>query len=412
MEHTNTRGQDRRIAMVLFGTLFSSAISQSFIFGVLPVLGRQVGLSDLGVGLIASLPALAYVIAAPVLGRVVDRIGSLLLIRVGLLAGILSNLAFAGTIALAVEGVFDATLTLALLLASRVGLNVAWGGMFPAASAYMALSTTASRRIGGMALLASASGIRQIAGPIVPSLVSGLSPVAPFYVVSAITALSLATTFSVRPAPIMVPITAQGQKPALGTTKLLTGATGPFFVVALLLMTCMTLVQQLVAFQMQDTLGLSAAASAAQAGQILTVTALCMLAGQWSIAAGLTGTNTRPIVAAGAACGVASMIALVWGVQAPSLAAFYISAALLGLALGILLPTNAGSLSLALPQTNQGQAAGFFGSAQGSGRIAGPLLATALYACTPAAPYWFGAAAFIVVAWLAWRSAPSRRPES
>jgi MFS family permease len=408
MENTNARRYDRRIAMVLFGTLFSSAISQSFIFAVLPVLGREVGLSDLGVGLIASLPALAYVIAAPVLGRVVDRIGSLLLIRVGLLAGILSNLAFAWTIALAADGAFDATLTLALLLASRVGLNVAWGGMFPAASAYMALSTTASRRIGGMALLASASGIGQIAGPIVPSLVSQMSPVTPFYVVSAITALSLATTFSVRPAPI----TAPGLKPAVGTTKLLTGTTGPYFVVALLLMTCMTLVQQLVAFQMHDTLGFSAAASAAQAGQILTVTALCMLAGQWSIAAGLTGTNTRPTVAAGAVCGVASMIALVWGVQAASLAAFYISSALLGFALGILLPTNAGSLSLALPQSNQGQAAGFLGSAQGSGRIAGPLLATALYACTPAAPYWFGAAAFIAIAWLAWRSAPIRRPES
>lgn len=376
------------------------------IFAVLPVLGREVGLSDLGVGLIASLPALAYVIAAPVLGRVVDRIGSLLLIRVGLLAGILSNLAFAWTIALAANGAFDATLTLALLLASRIGLNVAWGGMFPAASAYMALSTTASRRIGGMALLASASGIGQIAGPIVPSLVSDMSPVAPFYVVSAITALSLATTFSVRPAPV-----AQGQKPAVGAAKMLTGATGPYFVVALLLMTCMTLVQQLVAFQMQDTRGLSAAASAAQAGQILTVTALCMLAGQWSIAAGLGGANTLPIVAAGAACGVTSMIALAWGVQAPSLAAFYISSALLGFALGILLPTNAGSLSLALPQTAQGQAAGILGSAQGSGRIAGPLLATALYTCTPAAPYWFGAAAFSVIAWLAWRSAPSRRPD-
>jgi MFS family permease len=408
MELTATRRQDRRIAMVLFGTLFSSAISQSFIFAVLPVLGRQVGLSDLAVGLIASLPALAYVIAAPLLGSVVDRIGSLLLIRVGLLAGIVSNLAFAWTIDLAAEGAFDAAVTLALLLASRIGLNVAWGGMFPAASVYMALSTTASRRIGGMALLASASGIGQIAGPIVPSLVSQMNPVAPFYVVSAITALSLATTFIVRPAPM----TPQARKPTVGTTKLLRGTTGPFFVVALLLMTCMTAVQQLVAFQMQDTLGLSASASAAQAGQILTVTALCMLAGQWSIAAGLTGTGTRPIIATGTACGVASMIVLVWGVQAPSLAAFYISSALLGFALGILLPTNAGSLSLALPQTAQGEAAGFLGSAQGSGRIAGPLLATALYSYAPAAPYWFGAAAFMTIAWLAWRSAPDPRSAS
>lgn len=393
--------QDRRIAIVLFGTQFTAAISQSFIFAVLPVLGRRLGVSDLGIGLVASLPALAYVLAAPVLGSLVDRLGSLLLIRIGMIAGVASNLAFAVTISLATEGLLSAPTTLAFLLASRLVLNVAWGGMFPAAAAYAALSTTASRRIGGMALLASASGIGLIAGPIIPTLVSHLSSVAPFYTVAALTALSLVSTWLVK--PMKVPL--QDQKRHVSAVKMLTGETAPYFAVALLLLICMTMVQQLTAFQMQDTLHLSSAQSAAEAGRLLTLTAMAMLLGQWSIAFGGKGVGAHKLVAIGAGSGFFSMLSLGCGVAVASLAPFYVASALFGLAMGILLPTNAGSLSLSLPDVAQGQAAGFLGSAQGSGRIVGPLLATVLYAVTPSGAYWCGAAAFIVIAWLGIRSA-------
>lgn len=393
--------QDRRIAIVLFGTQFTAAISQSFIFAVLPVLGRRLGVSDLGIGLVASLPALAYVLAAPVLGSLVDRLGSLLLIRIGMIAGVASNLAFAVTISLATEGLLSAPTTLAFLLASRLVLNVAWGGMFPAAAAYAALSTTASRRIGGMALLASASGIGLIAGPIIPTLVSHLSSVAPFYTVAALTVLSLVSTWLVK--PMKVPL--QDQKRRVSAVKMLTGETAPYFAVALLLLICMTMVQQLTAFQMQDTLHLSSAQSAAEAGRLLTLTAMAMLLGQWSIAFGGKGVGAHKLVAIGAGSGFFSMLSLGCGVAVASLAPFYVASALFGLAMGILLPTNAGSLSLSLPDVAQGQAAGFLGSAQGSGRIVGPLLATVLYAVTPSGAYWCGAAAFIVIAWLGIRSA-------
>ena len=396
--------EDRRIAIVLFGTQFTAAISQSFIFAVLPVLGRQLGISDLGIGLVASLPALAYVLAAPVLGAFVDRVGSLLLIRIGMVAGVVSNLAFAATISLAAEGVLSASATLVILLASRLVLNVAWGGMFPAAAAYAALSTTASRRIGGMALLASASGIGLIAGPIIPTLVSHLSSVAPFYTVAALTALSLISTWLVKPAKAPL----QDQKRRLSAVKMLTGENAPYFAIALLLLICMTMVQQLAAFQMQDTLHLSSAGSAAEAGRLLTLTAMTMLLGQWSIAFAGKSASVSKLLAIGAGSGFLSMLFFGCGVVVANVALFYFASALFGLAMGILLPTNAGSLSLSLPDASQGQAAGFLGSAQGSGRIVGPLLATALYAVTPAGAYWCGAAAFIAIAWLGIRIALRR----
>lgn len=393
---TAPKGRDKRIALVLFGTMFSSAISQSFMFAIMPVLGRNLGISDFAVGLVASLPALTYVIAAPILGALVDRIGSLLLIRVGLLAGILSNLAFAWTISLASDGYFDTGSTLVILLLSRVVLNIAWGGMFPAAHAYMALSTSASQRIGGMALLAGASGIGAIVGPVIPAAVSGWGPIAPFYVVSILSGLSLLTTLLVT-----------AEKPPLrsepeqrGVRDLLNKTTAPFFITAFLLMLSLTTVQQLVGFQMQDTFNFESAESAVRTGQLLATAAIAMLAAQWAMAAGAGRDRAKSVLATGTALGCISMFLIITGIHTVSLTAFFCSFALFGACMGMLLPTNAGGLSLVLPQTAQGQAAGFLGSAQGSGRIAGPLSGTMFYSWSASAPYWLGAAAFVLIAYL------------
>jgi MFS family permease len=385
---------DKRIAVVLFGTMFSSAISQSFMFAIMPVLGRQLGISDFGIGLVASLPALTYVLAAPILGGLVDRIGCMLLIRVGLLAGIVSNVAFAVTLDFAANGAIGPRTTLVVLVVSRIVLNVAWGGMFPAATAYMALSTSASRRVGGMALLAGASGIGAVVGPIIPSLMTAFSPVAPFYVVSGISGVSLLTTLLVD----VQPPSAAASKKKAGPFSILSGSTLPFFVTAFLLLTSLTSVHQLIAFQLQDAFGLSPVESTYRSGQLLTIVATSVLAAQWTIASGIKRPSAATVLTSGSIFGAASMMLVIFGVNATSLPAFYASSVLLGVAIGLLLPTNAAALSLSLPQTDQGRAAGFLGAAQGSGRIVGPLLGTTLYAWSPAAPYWFGLAAFALIA--------------
>jgi MFS family permease len=170
--------------------------------------------------------------------------------------------------------------------------------------------------------------------------------------------------------------------------------------IALLLMTSLTAVQQLMAFQTQDTFRLSPAESADRAGQLLAVSAATMLIAQWTIASSVRWISTAAILAMGAMLGCVSMLLIVYGVVMASLTAFYISSALFGVAVGLLLPTNAAALSLAQPENAQGQVAGLLAAAQGSGGILGPLLSTTLYGWSSSSPYWLAAAAFAAILYL------------
>ncbi|WP_164135404.1 MFS transporter, partial [Stenotrophomonas maltophilia] len=53
--------------------------------------------------------------------------------------------------------------------------------------------------------------------------------------------------------------------------------------------------------------------------------------------------------------------------------------ALLGMGIGLVLPSNAAAVMLATGGHSQGRAAGLLNAALGAGTMAGPLVATALY---------------------------------
>jgi MFS family permease len=192
--HAASKLSDKRVGVALFATMFSTCIGQSFLFAIMPIVGRQIGVADIGVGLIASLPTFTYVVAAPILGGLVDKVGAVLLIRIGLAAGIVSNIVFALAVMLGVDGQIGPQFAFFIFLTSRVLLSIGYAGMFPAAQVLVASNTPASQRRGGMAFLAGASGLGYVAGPIVPSLLSSWAPTTPFYVVSMLIGFSLLTT--------------------------------------------------------------------------------------------------------------------------------------------------------------------------------------------------------------------------
>ncbi|WP_163364928.1 MFS transporter, partial [Escherichia coli] len=60
---------------VLLTAIAVSAVSQSSIFAVLPPLARDIGLSDVQTGSIASIAAFCFVAFAPFLGSLSERRG-------------------------------------------------------------------------------------------------------------------------------------------------------------------------------------------------------------------------------------------------------------------------------------------------------------------------------------------------
>src|SRR5262249_18072742 len=118
----------RYVGTILFGIMFSTALSQSSIFAILPAAGRSIGFTDMQIGALSSLPGLLYVLSAPILGARVARTGERIFLRIGLLSGVITNLVFGVVIYMATEGSLGAKTALALLFGARLLLNLAWGG--------------------------------------------------------------------------------------------------------------------------------------------------------------------------------------------------------------------------------------------------------------------------------------------
>ncbi|WP_164107570.1 MFS transporter, partial [Serratia marcescens] len=88
-----------------------------------------------------------------------ERRGRVPFVVLGLVAAIATNLIFALTLWAGLAGGLAAATVYGLLLGSRILLNVSWGGMFPAAFAYMADAVPVARRSTGAALLGAAFGL-------------------------------------------------------------------------------------------------------------------------------------------------------------------------------------------------------------------------------------------------------------
>ena len=381
-----------RSHLVLLAAIAVSAVSQSSIFAVLPPLARDIGLSDIQIGAIASIAALCFVVSAPFLGSLGERHGRVPFIVIGLGAAVMTNLVYAAAILAGLAGALGATAVFALLLGSRIVLNISWGGMFPAAFAYVADATTGGRRSAGAALIGAAFGAGAILGPAVAWALTPLGSVAPFI---GIAFLSLATLG-------VVLLGLADQHPAGAAT--LAGAARdddfigaaarlwPFLVIGLAGAMATVMIQQLTAFRLQDQLGLDAAGATRQAGLVLTALAAATLAAQSLVV--WAGDRWTPVtlMVVGAALAAAGSLAFALAGQAIVPANWLVplqaaALALLGLGVGLILPSNAAAVMQATGEHSQGRAAGLLNAALGAGTMAGPVLGTVLYRLDAMLPF-------------------------
>lgn len=381
-----------RSHLVLLAAIAVSAVSQSSIFAVLPPLARDIGLSDIQIGAIASIAALCFVVSAPFLGGLGERHGRVPFIVIGLGAAVVTNLVYAAAILAGLAGALGAAAVFALLLGSRIVLNISWGGMFPAAFAYVADAATGGRRSAGAALIGAAFGTGAILGPAIAWALTPLGSVAPFI---GIAFLSLATLGAVLVGLV-------DRRPAGAGT--MAGAAGddgfadavarlwPFLAIGLAGAMATVMIQQLTAFRLQDQLGLDAVGATRQAGLALTALAATTLAAQSLVV--WAGGRWAPVtlMAVGAALAAAGSFAFALaGLAAVSvywlLPLQAAALALLGLGVGLILPSNAAAVMQATGERSQGRAAGLLNAALGAGTMAGPVLGTMLYRLDTMLPF-------------------------
>ncbi|MGA7870539.1 MAG: MFS transporter, partial [Candidatus Binatus sp.] len=138
--------------LILFLTVFIDLLGFGIVIPFLPMFAHGMGVGAIGVGLLLSIYSLMQFVFAPILGRISDRVGRRPILLLGLLGSSLGYLIY---------GFAD---TFFWLLASRA-MHGACAATISTAQAYIADTTDAEHRAGGMGLIGAAFGLGFVLGP-------------------------------------------------------------------------------------------------------------------------------------------------------------------------------------------------------------------------------------------------------
>jgi multidrug resistance protein len=384
----------RRALGFIFAAVFLDMLGIGILIPVIPFLVRRFTPSALAVGLLALSYSLAQFVAAPLLGRLSDRVGR----RPVLVASVLGS-----AVAYVVFGL--ATALWVMFLARIVdGLS---GGNITAAQAYIADVTEPKDRAKNFGLIGAAFSLGFIIGPALGGVLSHISLAAPAYaagVMALVTALfgifvlpeSLpparrnGAPFSLHDLNPLRPIAAGLARPALRLLLLAIFALG--FAGAEL--------RTNFAVFTAGRFGLGPSENAL----IFSFIGVIGLLVQGVLLRRLTRTVSERRLA------VAGLVIMIGGYLAtafvPTVPLLYAAIALVSLGSGLATPTLTGLVSLNVGPTEQGAALGAVQSLQSLTQIVGPVWAGAFFDHVGmGSPYWT-AALWGLVALVALRRTP------
>jgi len=368
--HPNAQFSRQQLSLLATG-LLTIAIGQSFIFAILPPLGRDVGFSELQINSVISSSALIFSIGSALWGGLSDRWGRKQVILVGLAGYAVGNLGFALVFDAALRGWL---LGLPLFLAAlflRCSQSVIMSATNPACAAYAADYSSPQQRTKTLAKLGTANSLGMIIGPILAGALAGFGLLMPLYVA---TALATGATILIawRLPRDRLPATGPREYKRLA---ILDRRVRALLLCSLSAFTGFAGIQQTLAFRLQDMLALTGTETAQYMGICLMVAALMTLAMQLMVAQRFKGS---PIILL--RLGVVLML-LGALVIAAAQSFFWIlgGMAAMGAGLGLSAPAIAASASLAVNPQEQGSVAGLVSAFPAAGFVIGPLFCGWLY---------------------------------
>lgn len=386
-----------RPAPLLFLAVMSMAMGQTLVFTLLPLLGREVGLAELQVGVIITLSSVVYALSARFWGRRSDDLGRRRVMLIGLGGYTVGTLVFAGCFYLGMQGALQGLLLWAALIVARCAQSLLMAGTMPGANAYISDITSAETRTAGLARLGAANSTGTIIGPAVGGLLAAISLLAPLYFAAAITGLCLLLIL------LRLPESPRHDAGGAGRPARHLAFTDPRYrrvlLVSVLMLVAFSVVQQTLAFYFQDILHLGSQEAAQQVGLALMLSAAAALLAQGLLVQRLGWPAARLSFQ-----GLLALLAgsLVLGV-AGSLPLLYLGVGLCGLGMGLAYPACLAMASLSVTPEEQGALAGLTSAVPALGSIIGPVLGTGLYQVHPHLPYLANGLLLLPPLWLSWQ---------
>ncbi len=385
-------------ALILFGmTVF--AMGQTVLFAMAGPVVREIGLTELHLGAVISLAAVAWTIGAPFWGRMSDRLGRIKPLVWGLTVYGLGTAAFALVMQAGMAGAITALTAFAALAAVRAVTAFLTGGLQPTATAYMADITDRENRAGGVAMVGAAFGLGSVLGPMVGGLLARFGVLTPLYLAAGLTVLAAICIRLAVPEPVRA-----ADRPAPPKLSPFDPRVRFAVIFALLLFTSLSIVQQTSAFYFQDKLSLTLEQTPRAVGFAMTAMALAMLLVQ-AFVIRLFKPEPMTMLRFGAVLLLAGLVGALASPGLPGLIAGY---GVAGLGAGLLTPGVQALASLSVSPEEQGAAAGAVAGGMGAGYIIGPLLGAGLYGGSHQWPLTAASVAALLMLAAAW--IPARKP--
>ena len=357
--------------IVLLIALVTYGMGQTVLFVVFPPVVEEMGLSLTQYGLIFAISNLVLALGAPVWGRRSDRAGRKATLLVGLGGFIAGSILVALCIEWGLRAAPSAWVLFSAILTARLLYAALVSAIQPAATAYIADTTSTAQRAQGMALMGVAAGLGTILGPALGGGLAFVSVVFPMYVTAAIALLGLILVVVMLPEPPLHKAPEESSRLSPWDPRIVS-----FLVVWFFFFLIFTMLQLITAFYLEKHIGIQGSQAVAQATAVTLFSMAVVVVVVQAFVIQRYRIHPRTMLRLACPFFAAAMAILL---VADSLLHVMGAYVLIGLSLSLAGPGINGGASLSVEPHEQGAVGGFLAAAPILGMVIGPLLGPVLF---------------------------------
>ena len=351
---------------------------------ILPAIGpviRTQGLQEWHAGLIVSLSGLFWMLSAKFWGQRSDELGRKKVLLPLTLGFFIFYLIWAVFIGYTLQHPLSILIMLSVMLILRCIIAAFFSGINPVMVGYIADHYEPEERASKIAMLGAAAGIAVFLGPFIGGLLAGLDLSFAFYCAAILPLFALMLTyFKVQESDRLVLELSEKTHLKMTDSRIWFEV-----LVMFLTMNCIFTFNMCIGFFSKDHLNLATQQqSATVGGMTLSAVGLTLIIVQVLISK-LKPKRHLFLLGIGILCMALGTILFT---LTQGLFFFIVSAVIMGIGGGLILPMINTMTSLAVDAHEQGAASGLISAAQGLSMLVSPLIATLLYHYKNELPYW------------------------
>jgi len=378
--------------VVLLVSLITYGIGQSILYVVFPPIVEQIGLTKTQFGMVIATSNIVLAFGAVFWGRKSDTFGRKRTIVLGLFGYAFGTLILASALEWGLRDNPEPMILLAAIFLARIIYASMASAINPAATAYLADTTTKEQRSKGMALLGMTAGIGTMLGPVIGGTLAFVSVIFPMYVAIGLALLSMVFIGLKLTEPEKHQHDDDKPKAKL---SFLDPRILPFIISVFVFWMVFSMNQILAAFYLEQHIGIEGSAKVAQAAASVLFSMAIFATITQIVIIGKSGLGPVQMMRVGFPVFALGMLVLL---LANSLPMVWLAFACFGAAMALCSAGTSGGASISVGPEEQGGVGGLLSAMPIFGMVAGPLLGPFLFdRFSPTTPVLFALVVLVIL---------------